>query len=537
MVVVPSLLYVGQLGFYSDDWRFLANLALGPQPGFSGAIQVLAPDLGARPPHLVLLAALYQVAGLDPLGYHLASIGLLAVGGVGMYLILLELGIRRSLAFAACAVFVTLPQYSTDRFWIAAIQADIALAFFVVGAYASLRALRTGRAWVAWTMLAASALAISLLAYEVFVGLSLLLPLLVLWRAQRPWSPRVAAVVGVLVASILAVVVFKVATTTRLPEFASLLARARWFAAVLRDGGLVGLGGYGVGLPLLASDAALKWPDAVRLIAAVVVGGGVGAWTFGAARYADWTAWRPESRRLIVGGLVVFVAGLAIFVTNQAFAGTLSGSANRTMIAAAIGVALALTGLAGLIAGIWPPRLWPRGLAAHDARSRPRVRAEVLATLIGLLCLSGTLLNLTLAAFWVEAAREQSDVMRALHAAAPTLSGGASVLLAGSCPYVGPGVVFEAPWDVAGAIQIAYDDPTLRGDVVTPRLTIGDAGVTTEIYGEPAFYPYANLFVFDRSAHELVPTPNRAALERALASTENGAACGPGQPGLGQPVL
>jgi hypothetical protein len=455
---------------------------------------------------------------LNPLGYHLASLGLLLVGAAFLYLALLELRVPRALTFGVCAVVVALPQYSTDRFWTAAIQADIGLAFFCAGGYAALRAARARRAWGVWAALAAIGLGISVLAYEVFLGVAILVPglILVLQRREpRPTSTvRSATVAAVLTAAIVGVVVFKLTTTTRLPEFASLLARARWMAAVLSDGGVVGLGGYGIGLPLVAVDALLRWPDLARLVTAVAVGVLAGAWAYRSVDHADWSA---SIRPLILGGLVVFVGGLAIFATNYAFAGTLSGSANRTMIASAIGVAAVLTG----------------GVAFVGRR-----RASAFAVGIGLISLSGTFLNLTLASFWVDAAHEQARVISAVRAAAPTLPSNATVLLAGMCPYVGPGVVFEAPWDVAGALQIAYQDASLRGDVVTPRLQVGDSGVTTEIYGEPASYPYtAQLFVFDASTGTLVEVGGRDDLERALASVGRGEQCGPGQPGFGQSVF
>jgi hypothetical protein len=521
LVAFPALLYVGGLGFYSDDWRFLSVLSLNSQQGFVGAVGALAPELGARPPHLLLLAGLFQVSGLNPLGYHLAGLGLLLVSAVLMYLALLELRFPRALGFGVCAVFVALPQYSTDRFWTAAIQADIGLAFFCLGTYAALRALHATRAWGAWLVLAAAGLVTSVLAYEVFLGTAVLVPVLILIvhsRQKQPGSSaRAATLAVVLAASILGVVAFKLTTTTRLPEFASLLARARWLAAVMRDGGLVGFGGYGIGLPFLALDAAVKWPDGPRLIMGVCVGILAGAWGYRLVDHADWSA---SLRALILGGIVVFVAGLAIFASNYAFGGTLSGSANRTMIASAIGVAATLTGVVGVLAS------W-----------RMLRRAAVFAVGIGLICLSGTVLNLTLASFWVDAAREQTQILRSLRAVAPMLPNNATVLLAGVCPYLGPGVVFEAPWDLAGALQIAYSDPTLRADVVTPRLETDDSGVTTEIYGERSFYPYTQMFVFDASSGALVEVSGRDAFERALAASESSITCAPGQPGFGQPVF
>jgi hypothetical protein len=88
------------------------------------------------------------------------------------------------------------------------------------------------------------------------------------------------------------------------------------------------------------------------------------------------------------------------------------------------------------------------------------------------------------------------------------------VMLDNVCPYHGPAVIFEAPWDVSGALSLAAGKP-IRGDEVSPRMTLRKNGLATSIYGEPAFYPYgAELYVYDPARHLLARLGDLAAARR-----------------------
>src|SRR5207253_126420 len=117
-------------------------------------------------------------------------------------------------------------------------------------------------------------------------------------------------------------------------------------------------------------------------------------------------------------------------------------------------------------------------------------RPTVFASMVGMLCFSGIVINATLADFWVRAAREQQRIVATIRNALPELPTGSTLLLYGACPYDGPGIVFESPWDISGVVQMMYKDSTARADVVSPQMSIGEDGVTTQIYGVSSFYPY-----------------------------------------------
>jgi hypothetical protein len=107
--------------------------------------------------------------------------------------------------------------------------------------------------------------------------------------------------------------------------------------------------------------------------------------------------------------------------------------------------------------------------------------------LVALLCVSGFLINNTLASFWVAASRQQQEILTDIRDHVPTLPAGSTLILDGTCSYIGPGIVFESAWDLRGALRIIYGDASLQADVVSPRLTIGEQGLSTYIYN-PAYY-------------------------------------------------
>jgi hypothetical protein len=89
-------------------------------------------------------------------------------------------------------------------------------------------------------------------------------------------------------------------------------------------------------------------------------------------------------------------------------------------------------------------------------------------------------------------------VLADIRANIKSLPVGSTLILDGICPYIGPGIVFEGEWDLAGALQMIYHDPILRADVVTPKLRVGEDGLTTSMYGNSRHYRHGdNLLLYD----------------------------------------
>lgn len=74
---------IGDLGFYDDDWAWLALLAKSPDQSYFALVKRFVADHGgvwSRPLNFPAFAALYKLFGASPLGYH-AVLGALAAWG------------------------------------------------------------------------------------------------------------------------------------------------------------------------------------------------------------------------------------------------------------------------------------------------------------------------------------------------------------------------------------------------------------------------------------------------------------------------
>jgi hypothetical protein len=74
---------------------------------------------------------------------------------------------------------------------------------------------------------------------------------------------------------------------------------------------------------------------------------------------------------------------------------------------------------------------------------------------------------------------------------------------------VGPAVVFRYSWDLEGALQTIYHDPTLRADIVSSRLSVEEEGLSDSLYGEIFYYEYGdNLLVYHVGSKVIRPVIN-----------------------------
>lgn len=154
--------------------------------------------------------------------------------------------------------------------------------------------------------------------------------------------------------------------------------------------------------------------------------------------------------------------------------------------------------------------IWVGLAGALGAIVPPRWRSWVFAVPVAALCLSGFVIVQALATTWAEAWQRQQTILADIHTRLPSLEDGTTIILDGTCPYVGPGIVFESNWDLAGALETRYGDPTVRADVVTANLSVDEGGLSTRLYVDHiARYDYdPRLFVFDARDSALRPLPD-----------------------------
>jgi hypothetical protein len=544
IVALSVLSYLLRLGFSSDDWTFLGYFQTNPDQSFLGLLgteNLL--QMRSRPVQFVYLVSLYSCFGLAPFGYHLVNACVLGSGTLFFYLALRELSCLRMVALALPAVYGLLPDYATDRFWMASFEATLSMTLYFIGLYAALRMVRARRAWGGWALAAGGALLASALAYEVFLPLFPVIPLLAGYRAPLTAQPeegqRWRVPVLIVGTALLAVVVaaFKAATTSRLGALSSLPVHLatnirQAFAPAgaetdyglnLERAGLVHFTTYGLGLPHAAWRLARAVPDAANVGVAVVVALTV----LGYLRHVLGRpgAALPSLRLALVllgAGLGVFGLGYSIFIVYGGLQLTPSGIGNRTAIAAAVGVAASLVGVIGfLTSGL--PAAW---------------RRIAFPALVALVCGAGCAVTNSLASYWIDAYARARQVITDIERTVPALPPETTLLLDGICPYLGPAVVFESSWDLAGALAIVYGDRSLRADVVTPALEVDDDAIITRLYGTRYSYPYDRLLVYHAGRRTIDRLSDAATARRYLAATvTERAACPHGSEGFGVPVL
>jgi hypothetical protein len=464
VVIGISLLpYIHGLGFYYDDYSVLGQMNVAPNQSLTGLYDAVRPATGERPLQALIFAMLYRSFGLHPFGYHAVNACLLAGVAILLYLVLRELRLPRLLCVTVPLVYSALPHYATNRFWLNAFEINLSSLFYVVSLYAALRALRARPLpLVAWLVVAAACVAGSLFAYEVvfpLFGLNVAL----LWWAGRRARPTVRTArwitIGGVSATILAVGVLK---TTLVAEHGQNTYRigvqdglAHHLAYLVSGSIKVNVGTYFLAVPYVV------WWIVRHRLTATDAGAAVAAGLL-ALIYVRWIgrserealAFTRHWRNSMKAGVVAFVLGYAIFLTNQRVLFRSAGIDNRVNAAAALGVAAAVAGGLGWIATKLPDRR----------------RVAFLSATVGCVVALGVLMIDSLGGFWTTAAKQQHSIVTSLRRTQPAFPTASTVVLDGVCPEAGPAVVFADEWDFRNAIQLAYGDPSLIGDTATEGL-------------------------------------------------------------------
>lgn len=533
-VALQSSTWVGTLGLYGDDWDFAARLRNADAATFTGLWSALWDDVTyLRPVQILGLVVLHQAFGESWAAYHATAAACFGIVVVLLYCVAIAVHGSRAAALALALVYAHLPHFASARLWIAALQAPVALALLLSSLRADLAApaAPTRSARVVLDGCGLMALAASVLAYEVFMPLFLASPVLVAMRCRRlegrrPWAHAwwLCARNGVALALLGCA---KLLLTSRVTPMGAGEQMA-WFAWLLRRAVRVallhehGAGAWEAARQVLRSDLIGETSRLVTLAGVLLT---VVCLMVAQRRPVDCGVpeWRL-SMATVLCGCAVFFAGYAVFgIVGNAFI-TASGQANRIAIAAGLGVALVLVGVLGLVARLLGRSTFGRVVFAGGG---------------GFIVALGSLLLQAQAASWGEARVRQDDVVRRLTQRVPTLPPHATLLLDGFCPYVGPAPVFDGILDASGLMQFLYRDPSLTGDVVTPKLSVGDEGVATRMFARRFVHGYAELFVFQVDTGRLFVLPDRAAAETYFrdASPNRAGRCPFGSEGRGVPIF
>jgi hypothetical protein len=537
VALLSSLPSLSRLGFYSDDWNYISEFA--HQRIFDAVRTILASDkdLIVRPVQIANLALNYKLFGLNQAGYHAASAVYLGLLSVSLYLAVRKLNGDRWLACNFALVFSVLPHYLTDRVWFSSQQALLCMIFALLGLCALLNATQPEKPRRAmWTILSAICFILSVLAYEIAIGLILAALAIAAWRkiSARPVSlrqilPLVAIPAGV-TGLVLLVFLAKAMLQVRVP----LADRSLWrfighlprdIATCTTEMVKFDLWIYFLHMPrVLVNLYRRSALNHLAWIVAISIALGVTAYQWQFVKSSTIPS-RRMSFRLLALTVVLFLLGYALFFSSGPDF-TTSGLSNRITIAAALSAACFLIAVAALACSFLPA-------------SGSQAIAFSLA--IGLICGVNSLAVSGLISFWANAAKKQLAALQSLAASQQVPPHGSTLLLDGFCPYDGPGIVFETGWDTTGAVRMTLHDFTLQADVVSPNLHFNDAEVQSIIYGELEYrYSYGSrLFVFNSKSRILTPLLSKEDVLTYIrqSSQASGTGCPPAREGDGEKIF
>jgi hypothetical protein len=226
--------------------------------------------------------------------------------------------------------------------------------------------------------------------------------------------------------------------------------------------------------------------------------------------------------RLIFFSFPIFYLGYSIFFFNNRVGFSPSGMDNRVAIAASIGIALLVVGVVGWVCSFLPNLIgkW------------------LFSTLLAIFCLTGFVITNTLGQFWVSASSKGNAVIYDVKSAFPAFPRNGTIIVDGICPYFGPAPVFEASWDLKGALEIFYKEK-VNADIVTPRLKVTDTAIKTQIYTFETFYPYENLYIYNYKNKKayLIPDKDSANAYFAQFNPDRNNGCPPAVAGNGVSIF
>jgi hypothetical protein len=493
--------YITSLGFYEDDWFLLGIPYLSPDQSFISILtELVSTDPAVRPVYFLIWAISYKLFGLNPLGYQLLNGVFFAIGFVPLYFIFAALRQPRTLSLSICLLFMLMPSYSTDRFWLAAgFGANFSMTLSFLGIYAHLQALRNRKpGYWAWEAFAVLCVIVSGLTYEIFLPLLLATSaFLIVSELANDWPlsangrtiARAALRQSGVVLAVALIMLVKAKWASRvgdvqLTDPAWIAHYVKWISHYAMKAFVYSYGHHLLERPSTVWHALRDYSDPATVITASFIGIVIfialcNSWD----RFsASATASRVKMLMWIGCGIVLFIAGYSLFPDNPAK----NGMNNRIAIAGTLGVAMSVAGLLGLLTSA-APGIWRRMLFSG---------------VVALISMSGTLIIDVLAQFWVQSYRLQKELLSDIRTNISTIPAGTALILDGVCPYNGPAPVFEAPWDLSFALSIYYGIPLdhnrgrIEANIVTRRLRVGANGLTAPSVQGPTLYPFGQLYVY-----------------------------------------
>jgi hypothetical protein len=492
LAVVTFAPQVRHGGFYSDDWAFAVE-AHFEKPTYFGAVRKTIDETGGARPVLSLFHPVPHILFPQSPGPQIALGLALGIATCLCFFVLLRmLGMRPVHATLLACMALVFPWADAIRLWVVATLITIAVLLFFVGVCSALAGLaRTGRRSVVLHGVAVACYAASVLAYQVAsVAAFFLVGVYLAHAPPRRALRRAAADVVALVIAL----AWSAHATRHVRHVASLSQMLHDVPSFLHQG------------TTLFADALLAFPGlsahrALEGLMLLVVAVGVAAAIVRIRR-------SPGARRdwlVVAGASLVFLVLTEVVLLGSFLHPLDHGIDNRGNVLTAFAYVPLVYASVMLLAGLTRYR-----------------RAETIGVVCICLILFGWVLRVRSdEGDWVRSARLQSTTLATLKRELPELPSHSSVVAVSFPGQTAPEVpVFEATWDLAGALQLTRRDQTLEAFPVfdDDSLTCGPRELVAA--GKGSFgrheIAYGRLYVASPTGHRRVT--DRASCQSALAA-------------------
>ena len=213
--------FVGDGGFYSDDWSHAANYHFAESPRYLNAFEQQQEFLGGRPLSAALMPVPQAIFGPDPTPHLALAVVIGVLLSLCLFVLLRTMRMAPLHAGLIAALVLLFPWADSSRLWATGSVNSVSVAFFLLGLTVALRGFdHSGRRGTMMHAAAAILYLLSVLTYEVTASAALLAGLLYLDRAPRPvalraWAADAVAVFAALLYSLLATASSRPVATVR----------------------------------------------------------------------------------------------------------------------------------------------------------------------------------------------------------------------------------------------------------------------------------------------------------------------------------
>ena len=482
-------------GFYNDDYAYLTAVLYGPEDTFLGAVRNLS-WISFRPMMMPWWAFTFRVFGLDPSAHVAWTLLVGVLLATALYAVLRTLQLAPLHAGTIAALVLLLPIADSTRLWPSLSANVAAVALYLAGLVVALHAFQaTGRRRLVLHALSVGAYATSLLLYEIAGTLILGSGLVYVLRAGRGGARRWAVDVGVTLGILLLV------TSGTYYETPSI-------EAMIRHAGEIALQ-----IPWALSETvwAAGDPGAIRQVIVVL--------SLGLVLVVGWIVLRRPHpncafahvlRRWMMwaaGAAAATAVAYVMIIPSSLVSPASPGQLNRANVAGGLGLVVFVyaTAMVGALLIVRRMGTW--------AITAPFLVVGA-ALVVGVGYMREVRADQRL---WEAAAIEQRQIVEAIATVVPVPPADAAIVSFGAPLQTAPGIpVFAATWDLAGALTVRYDDPSLRAYPVGPdakvrcgadRLELLDFGVTVH---------YADALLVDVPERKLLTVVDRATCRSAV---------------------